>query len=319
MIKRKRGLRIPLLGLVVAVSLSLPLIGLSNAEAAPASKSKLSPNTMVSNDGKVTAPTAPSSKAFSKQRDGATTSSYKGTGKTLAKQPSIVTKKASVKNDLPFIGIKSIIGSDNRVRVTPASSYPYSAIAHISSDIGGCTGWFINANTVVTAGHCVYDTDTNKWATWATITPGKDGSSAPYGTASARSFHSVVGWTTNEDTNYDYAAIKINSNVGSSTGWFGFRWQSASLTGTAETISGYPGDKTYGTQWRHSDQIRQTYDRKLHYANDTFGGQSGSPVYQSSYHSIAIHTNGVYGGNPYNRGTRITENVFNNLLYWRDL
>ncbi|SFS35450.1 trypsin-like serine peptidase [Marininema halotolerans] len=318
MINRKKGIRVPLFGLVVACIIAVPMMGFSSP--ASAAKTKLSPNTMVSNDGKVTTPTAPSSNEFTNHWDGASTSSYKGTGKMVSnKTTSIVTKKTTVKNDLPFIGVKSIIGTDSRVRVTPASSYPYRAIAHISSDIGGCTGWFINQNTIVTAGHCVYNTSTNKWATWATITPGKDGSSAPYGTASAVSFHSVVGWVTNEDTNYDYGAIKINSNIGSTTGWFGLLWQSASLTGTAETISGYPGDKPYGTQWRHSDQIRQTYARKLHYANDTYGGQSGSPVYKSDYHSIAIHTNGVYGGNPYNRGTRITEDVFNNLLYWRDL
>ncbi|SDX29365.1 glutamyl endopeptidase [Marininema mesophilum] len=314
MINRKRGLRIPLLGLVVAVSLSLPLIGLSSAEAAP-SKSKLSPDTMISNDGTITAPTAPFSNEFSKQRDGgATTSSYKGNGEALAKQTSIVTKKDTVKNDPPFIGVKSIIGSDGRIRVNPTTSFPYSAIAQISSDIGDCTGWFISADTIITAGHCVYNTGNNKWASWATITPGRDGNNAPYGTYSAKSFHSVLGWVTNEDTNYDYAAIKINSDIGYTTGWFGLRLQPGSLTGTAETISGYPRDKAYGTQWRHSDQIRQTYDRKLYYGNDTYG-QSGSPVYTNDYYSVAIHTN---GGNPYNNGTRINENVFNNLLYWRD-
>ena len=49
---------------------------------------------------------------------------------------------------------------------------------------------------------------------------------------------------------------------------------------------------------------------------------SGSPAYNTSGPAgcnpcaIAIHTNGVYGGSPYNRGTRITEAAFNNLVAW---
>ncbi|SDX41983.1 glutamyl endopeptidase [Marininema mesophilum] len=267
---------------------------------------------MVSNEGTITAPTKPSSN--SRKRDGATTSSYKGTGETVTKQPSTVTKRAEVKNNLPFIGVKSIIGSDDRVRVNRTTSFPYSAIVQISSDIGDCTGWFINADTIVTAGHCVYNIDTDKWATGATITPGRDRNNAPFGTVKSKSFHSVEGWITNKDTNYDYAAIKINSDIGNKTGWFGLNWKTVTRIGSGETMSGYPRDKDYGTQWRQSDKIRQVNDKKLYYTNDT-NGQSGSPVYQKNNHSIAIHTD---GGNPYNQGIRINEDVFNNLMYWKD-
>ncbi|SDW39577.1 glutamyl endopeptidase [Marininema mesophilum] len=304
MINCKKGLRILLLSLVVIVSLSLSLIGSSNAKAATTSKSELSPYTMISNDGTITPPTKPSNKTFSKQRDGATTPSYKGTN----------AQKATVKNGLPSIGAKSIIGRDDRERVTSTTSYPYSAIAQISTDLGDCTGWFINANTVVTAGHCVYNTDINKWANWSTVTPGRDGNNAPYGTYNSNSFHSVSGWINNEDTNYNYAVIKLNSDIGNRVGYFGLRFQSGPLMGAEETISGYPGDKPYGTQWRQNDRISQVDDKKLYYTNDTHA-QSGSPVFLRDNYSIGIHTD---GGNSYNSGIRINEDVFNNLVYWEN-
>ena len=54
---------------------------------------------------------------------------------------------------------------------------------------------------------------------------------------------------------------------------------------------------------------------------DTFGGQSGSPVWRflnGQRHGVAIHTNGVGGcGGSVNCGTRITQPVFDNLVAWK--
>ncbi|HEY0606315.1 MAG TPA: serine protease [Herpetosiphonaceae bacterium] len=217
------------------------------------------------------------------------------------------------------VGIESVIGTDSRYQIFGTTSYPYSAIVHITSSIGGCTGWLIGPNTVATAGHCVYGN--SGWATNVTVYPGRNGSSTPYGSCGYSTLYTVNGWVNSRSPEYDYGAIKLNCTVGYSTGWFGFRWQSASLTGQASYISGYPGDKPYGTQWRSNDSIRITESRRLYYANDTYGGHSGSPVWNDgascSPCGIAIHAYGV-GGNGYNGGTRITEAVFNNLLNWKN-
>jgi len=210
--------------------------------------------------------------------------------------------------DPRYMDQESIIGNDDRTKVENTVQYPYSAIAHIESDIGGCTGWFIDADTLVTAGHCVYDPESQRWASWATVYPGRNGEHLPYGSAEAVEFFTVQGWADGGDINYDYGAIQIDRPLGQATGWFG--------------ISGYPGDKEYGTQWQHHDQVRETTSHKLHYANDTFGGQSGSPVFIENDPvcgacGIAIHTNGVFGDSPYNRGTRITEDVFKNFQLWK--
>jgi len=216
-------------------------------------------------------------------------------------------------------GIESIIGADNRYQITNTTTYPYSAIVHVTSSIGGCTGWLIGNNTVATAGHCVYGN--SGWATNVRVYPGRNGSSTPYGSCGYTRLYTVNGWTSSRSPEYDYGAIKLNCTIGNSTGWFGFRWQSASLTGQPSYISGYPGDKPYGTQWRSNDYIRITETRRLFYANDTYGGHSGSPVWNDgascSPCGIAIHAYGV-GSNGYNGGTRITEAVFNNLQSWKN-
>jgi glutamyl endopeptidase len=253
--------------------------------------------------------------------NGAYVKGHRGTNEKRNEKVSFPSARAS-KRDAGHQGTESVIGQDERTEVQDTTAYPYSAIVQIESDIGGCTGWLISPDTVVTAGHCVYDPNQHKWASYADVYPGRNGDNLPYGSAKAQTFYSVTGWTEDGDTHYDYGAIKLDWDIGNATGWFGYRWQSGSLDGTRENISGYPGDKTYGTQWEDEDQIRKTTPAKLYYANDTYGGQSGSPVYQADYAgcgvcSIAIHTNGVYGNSSYNRGTRITREVFNNLNQWR--
>lgn len=305
---------------VMAISLTvLPLFGTSPTAV---SAEPLSPHTPMSNDGKIFVPTKKYTKDSIVKKNEGYSPAYQGTGKLKTEKSEFSAQGVQPVKTSGMIGINSVIGTDQRTRVSPATSFPYRAIVHIESDIGGCTGWLIGPNTVATAGHCIYNPGSRKWASYATVTPGRDGSSKPYGSANAVRLFAPSGWVNNGDTNYDYGAIKLDSDIGYSTGWLGYRWTSGNLNGTPETISGYPGDKPYGTQWQHKDQIRQSYTYKLHYANDTYGGQSGSPVYED-YNSacggpcsIAVHTNGVYGGNPYNRGTRITQEVYNNFQAW---
>jgi glutamyl endopeptidase len=216
------------------------------------------------------------------------------------------------------IGIQSIIGADGRYQITNTTTFPYRAIAKITSSIGGCTGWMINANTVATAGHCIHN---GSWASNVVVYPGRNGSTSPYGSCTATRLYSVSGWTSSRSPEYDYGAIKLNCSIGNTTGFFGYRYSTTSLNGQASYISGYPGDKPSGTQWRSDDSVRITDIRRLFYANDTYGGHSGSPVWNNGANcstcGIAIHAYGV-GSNGYNGGTRITQEVFNNLTTWKN-
>ncbi len=76
----------------------------------------------------------------------------------------------------------SIIGEDERVRLTDTTAYPNSAIVYISK--GGkpyCTGWMISADTLVTAGHCVYSYERQEWTSGLEFSPGANAHRGRYG------------------------------------------------------------------------------------------------------------------------------------------
>ncbi|HEY0739370.1 MAG TPA: serine protease [Herpetosiphonaceae bacterium] len=302
--------------LSIPSALAAPVLAFALMAPAAPTSAAIDPHTAVSSDGVIPAAstadvTIGSAESYS--------TSYEGSGKEAnGKDRKVDDAAVAPAPQGDQVGITSVIGTDNRVRITGTTSFPYRAIAHITSSIGGCTGWLIDANTVVTAGHCLHN---GSWASNVRVYPGRNGSSTPYGSCGASRLFSVTGWTSSRSPEYDYGAIKLNCSVGNQTGWFGYRWQSASLTGQATNLAGYPGDKAYATLWRDNDTVRITQDRRLFYANDTAGGQSGSPVWNSggncSTCGIAIHAYGV-GSNGYNGGTRITEAVFNNLTSWKN-
>lgn len=244
----------------------------------------------------------------------------------------LVLREAKTAN----IGRESVIGSDNRTKVNPTTVFPARAIGQITfTQRGGnfiCSGWLVNKNTVVTAGHCVHEGDTSSASGWSTnvrFYPGRNGASNPYGSCSATKLFTVTGWFANGSEEYDYGAFKLNCNIGNTTGYLGFWWQAASLVGTEATPQGYPGDKPSGTQWKHSRTVAAVSTRQTFYQADTAGGQSGCPVldinrtgsFCTGQCAHTIHAYGLHGGSPHstnNHGTRITQSVFNNIQTWKN-
>ncbi|MCI3987299.1 trypsin-like serine protease, partial [Bacillus vallismortis] len=82
---------------------------------------------------------------------------YEGTVKT---SKSLYGQKELEKN-IQALQPSSISGTDERTRISSTTSFPYRATVQLSiqypntSITYGCTGFLVNANTVVTAGHCV--------------------------------------------------------------------------------------------------------------------------------------------------------------------
>ena len=225
---------------------------------------------------------------------------------------------------------ETVHGPDNRVKITNTAVYPWRAHASLlitaadnSQWIG--TGWFIGPHTLMTAGHVVNIRGSgvpgrDGWVKRIQVMPGRNGASLPYGSVTSTSFRSVTGWTNsaNGDENFDYGAIIIPSQLGSTTGWFGFGvYSDADLLGTVGNISGYPGDKPSGTQWYDARRIASVNSRKVYYDIDTAGGQSGSAVYRiinGARYAFAVH---AYGGATTNSGTRIVTAVYNNMVGWK--
>lgn len=221
------------------------------------------------------------------------------------------------------VSASSIIGSDGRYRITATKNFPSRAVVYITyKGKQHCTGWMISKNTLVTAGHCVYNRSSKSWYDTSKFAfyPGRNATTSPYGSAKATKAWTDTSYIASGNQKQDWGIIKLNKNIGNTTGWFGLKWQSASYNGTKVTVRGYPGDKKAGQLWTMSGKITASKTNNLCYSIDTYGGQSGSPIYLSNNQVIGIHTNGTVSkrttpcAGKYNQGVRITKSLYNIIM-----
>ncbi|TQI93696.1 glutamyl endopeptidase [Amycolatopsis cihanbeyliensis] len=307
-----------------AVAVTAGLVTAFSIVVAPVASSApglvgLDPDTSISDEGRV------GSAGFADAGKGASAAGFPGTG-DLADATGVNTKPDPAPDPSGpggDIHAGSIIGPDGRTRVNDTTTFPARATVYLTyTKPGGatswCTGWMYAPNAVATAGHCVHGGGSSgDWNYGFTVYPGRNGGSSPYGGCTVDTKYSVLGWTRDRNTEYDYGGLKLNCTVGDTVGWYGMRWQGASYDGTLIFSRGYPQDKPQATQWFTSDEVRQSDIRQLRYRLDTVGGQSGSPVYMfgcEGYCGIAVHTTGY---SDHNRGTRITEQAFDNYQSWK--
>jgi len=326
--RRARGAAAVLASSLLLASIAGPLTRASAAaEAVP-----LDPGTIVSSDGRVF-PAAPVSALSSPP--------FRGTGvlpesvrpTVVPPHPEAVPLEIDYDGNLIAIPTalartESVIDTDERRQVTDTTVFPYRAIvsliAYFPTGTGICTGFFMDADTLATAGHCVYNADWGGWATGIVAYPGRNGGTAPYGLAYATYIFATSGWTANGDHRYDYGAIKLDTALGNTVGWLGYGVKlDENVVKKNVRIFGYPGDKPAGTMWGTRRDIKGVEAQKLYYKIDTYGGQSGSPVYGKLSNTcqtcaFGIHAYGI-GTEPYpgsNSGTRVSDSVFANLVYW---
>jgi glutamyl endopeptidase len=307
---------------VFLIALVVMTLGLF-AQPAEAQEGKIDPNTPVSNlEGILAIPEASSE---------ISSAPFRGSGKLaeIAERQVDPAEKAVGPVGSPII--ESVIGADGRSKVSPTTVYPSRAIAYLyvtwaNNSAGSCTGWFIGPRTVVTAGHCVYNTASGAahgWAKSIKVYPGRNGASTPYSYTTAHRLFSVTGWTgSSGNPNFDYGAIQTVATKGTTVGYFGYAWQSSNSFPGTYTVRGYPGDKPTATMWTMNGGITSVNTYRLWYQIDTAGGQSGSPLYKTidnvCCYGYGVHTYGT-SVSPFfgNSATRIRQAVFNNFQAWK--
>jgi glutamyl endopeptidase len=240
---------------------------------------------------------------------------------------SAVTAGATGRGSVPAknkgVAPHSVIGGDDRVQEGAPLSYPWEAIAYLSTNQGQCTGFMLSRDVLVTAGHCVYE---GGWVTSYRVVPGKNGNSEPFGSCSGgiADVWTTSNWITTGSPDYDYGLVKLTCDIGNTVGWFGWWYNTGeTLTGNFFFVEGYPADKPFATMWWDGDTAASQTATRLFYPIDTFNGQSGSPIYHlnsttaglcGGWCITGIHTNGAV--NNENSGTRFTPDVMSFINFW---
>lgn len=221
---------------------------------------------------------------------------------------------------------ESVIGDDGRAWLRGQTTvYPNAPIGRIDFRQAGrtywCTGTLIDADTVLTAGHCVHDglTGGAGWSTSVRFSPGAEGNRAPFGSCRSRELLTLPGWFETGSEFQDLGLVQLDCAIGETVGWFGYRTTLGrrGRTGIAVNVRGYPGDMAWGSLWTMRDRIRLSQRQMVFYAADTYGGQSGSPVFSLGNCNgtdgpciLAVHAYGTHAGGPHaslNHGPRLNE------------
>ncbi|MBQ8358211.1 MAG: trypsin-like serine protease [Clostridia bacterium] len=205
----------------------------------------------------------------------------------------------------------SVIGSDERTKVTNTKNWPYSAICCFGTEYtnkdgelkeSGGTAWMIGSNLAVTAAHCIYDRASGNDKSIIGFWPGKKGegngffnSHNPFGNIAVTKIKYPVNYQTNSDVKYDWAVLVLAENIGDETGWFSYSFRQSYPTNQTYTITGYPFDDAVDKYYMYTasgivctgdaDEHATTYYHEI----DTESGQSGAPMYDSDYVVYGIH------------------------------
>lgn len=173
------------------------------------------------------------------------------------------------------------------------------------------TGVLISPRHVLTAAHTLLSEDGRAKTVRVRVTPGRNGSTKPFGSVDAEKRVTHPSWTRNGKPNrrFDYALITLEESIGArkftSLGnrplgfWGDPKWGAKTsrsgpgipkLSGLIVNAAGYPGDRKAGTQWRGDGKISGhgrwgedveilEQDRLILHTVDTHGGESGGPVW----------------------------------------
>ena len=181
------------------------------------------------------------------------------------------------------------------------------------------SAWFSGPNTLITAGHNVYDPATGSGVSYIRIVPARNATLAPFGETYAIDVDVLPGWMSGQPE-YDLGMIRIPDGLGSITGWFGYAVLTDNDLAAAPLIqsAGYPAEtRPFATQWYDAGRAQYYSQNFMSYRVDTEEGQSGAPIFFSNQNGqrwvVATH---VYDAQLSNFGLRFNNEIFQAIQFW---
>lgn len=178
------------------------------------------------------------------------------------------------------------------------------------------SGTMIGRYKVLTAAHCLCDTDPNTpvsgFANWVQVIPGMRGTYRPFGSAWASRIFVPLSWTRGAWTS-DIGVIVLNTPLGNRTGWLTYNALSSTYlrAGLTVNMTHYPADAAWRFDGRYAyysyGPITSADSQTFSYSASTIftvGGSSGGGVYVRNLNIpgyannrviVGVHVRGISG------------------------
>jgi V8-like Glu-specific endopeptidase len=172
--------------------------------------------------------------------------------------------------------------------------YPFRPTGKLWFNIGTssyvCSASLIKPGVIVTAAHCVANFGASQFYSNWQFAAAYDGGVAPYGIATAKQARVMTVYYNGTDScaqrgvvcQNDVAVIVLNSNVGSSAGWYGYGWNGYSYANNQAHITqlGYPQSIDGGSWQERTDSqgyVSGSMSNNTVIGSAMTGGSSGGP------------------------------------------